>query len=481
MSLKRKSDSQQKSGGNNNNTNDGNGGGGGGGGGVVSIGNDIVALQASLLSRPARKQSSNLNSRYEDHDTDTQEYNIWYHKKLGKRNWRDRDVSDARCNVLKDCGKTRASKDSYFCLHFARGRCVNGVECTYLHRVPTPNDDKRLVLTHDIFGRERFRDDREDMGGVGSFSRDNRTLYIGGLKSNQNLNQLEDMIRRGFEEWGSIEYVRVILNKSIAFVRYMYRSTAEFAKEAMADQTLDNGELLNVRWATEDSNPLAKQADERNLHRVATEVVNKRLREMANDDQAALQFQMSGVYPNTDGQYDPNLLQQQQQQQQMYQYQYATSQRYEMHPYARRYNQQLQERQKQGDAADVQPLSNQVGNYYGHTPNEMNMSNDQKKQYDEYLKNYYQYYGFDYTQLTDEQKQQIQQYSQAYYGVSSTKTTTTDNNTNNNNNNQEKEDKEEEEEDDDDDEEEDNNEQESNKQENNNNNNEDNKDKGEEE
>eukprot|EP01132_Coremiostelium_polycephalum_P009878 gene9878-12118_t len=344
------------------------------------LGIDIIELQSSLLDRPARKQSTHVNSRYEDHDVDTQEYNIWYHKKLGKRNWKDRDVSETRCNILKDCGKTRSTgKDAYFCLHFARGRCVNGSDCTYLHRAPTPDDDKRLELTHDIFGRERFKDDREDMGGVGSFSRDNRR----GIKSTYG-KSLEDVIRKNFEEWGNIEYVRVILNKSIAFVRYMYRSSAEFAKEAMSDQTLDNGELLNVRWATEDCNPLAKAADERNLHRVATEVINKRLREMTPDDHSALQFQQTGSYPNTDAQYGDSSSTGTNQ---MYQYQYNGSTNYELHPYAKMYNKQLEERKKTGEIGDdAKPLGN-LGHYYGHLPGQMN-----QEQYDEYLKTYYQYY-----------------------------------------------------------------------------------------
>lgn len=31
---------------------------------------------------------------------------------------------------------------------------------------------------HDVFGRERHRENREDMSGVGSFSKDQRTLYV---------------------------------------------------------------------------------------------------------------------------------------------------------------------------------------------------------------------------------------------------------------------------------------------------------------
>jgi len=65
-------------------------------------------------------------------------------------------------------------------------------------------------------------------------------------------------VRKNFEEWGEIEYIRVIPSKNIGFVTYKYRSTAEFAKEAMSDQTLGTGDVINVRWANEDPNPAAK-------------------------------------------------------------------------------------------------------------------------------------------------------------------------------------------------------------------------------
>ena len=47
---------------------------------------------------------------------------------------------------------------------------------------------------------------------------------------------------------------------AIAFVRYRYRANAEFAKVAMANQSLDNKEVINVRWAMDDPNPVARQA-----------------------------------------------------------------------------------------------------------------------------------------------------------------------------------------------------------------------------
>ena len=43
---------------------------------------------------------------------------------------------------------------------------------------------------------------------------------------------------------------------------YASELSAQFAKEAMACQSLDNDEILNVRWATEDPNPQSK-VDER--------------------------------------------------------------------------------------------------------------------------------------------------------------------------------------------------------------------------
>lgn len=114
------------------------------------------------------------------------------------------------------------------------------------------------------------------MGGVGTFSRDNRTLYIGGVRRVKGVD-LQELVVRNFIEvsfvlvpvpasllcalwgggwqvllavathsltvcawclpqFGELESVRVIWDKSIAFVRYKLRAASEFAKEAMADQ-----------------------------------------------------------------------------------------------------------------------------------------------------------------------------------------------------------------------------------------------------
>ncbi|KAJ1566455.1 Pre-mRNA-splicing factor, partial [Cladochytrium tenue] len=183
-------------------------------------------------------------------------YNIWYNKWAGGDRVRPNhnsalERSETRCNIAKDSGYTRATKTSFFCVHFARGCCARGQDCSYWHRIPLEID--RIPMTQDVFGRDRFRDDRDDMGGVGSFEKDNKTLYIGQLGLSGNV----DGIYKHFIEWGEIEYIRLLTGKGVAFVRYKTRMNAEFAKEAMNAQAMDDGEVMNVRWATEDPNPRA--------------------------------------------------------------------------------------------------------------------------------------------------------------------------------------------------------------------------------
>lgn len=56
----------------------------------------------------------------------------------------------------------------------------------------------------DCFAREKFSDYRDDMGGVGSFNRQNRTLYVGRIRETGNAADTEDVVRRHFGEFGKI-------------------------------------------------------------------------------------------------------------------------------------------------------------------------------------------------------------------------------------------------------------------------------------
>lgn len=226
--------------------------------------------------KPARiqKEPSESNDQLPQSGT---VYNVWYLKWSGG----DKDDSaysqrkaDGRCSIAKDAGYTKADKipGSYFCLYFARGMCSRGKDCDYLHRLPTLDD--RFPQHVDCFGRDRFADYRDDMGGVGSFLRQTRTIYVGRINPTTNV---EEIVSRHFQEWGEIERIRVLNDRGVGFVTYVNETNSQFAKEAMAHQSLDNNEILNVRWASEDPNPAAKMREKRRIEEEALEAVKRLL------------------------------------------------------------------------------------------------------------------------------------------------------------------------------------------------------------
>lgn len=225
--------------------------------------------------RPARVQMDPATFKSEPPPQTGTTFNIWYNKWSGG----DRDVNTQhaapnRCNISRDSGFTKADSvpGSYFCLFFARGICFKGRDCEYLHRLPTVYDQFQPHV--DCFGREKFSDYRDDMGGVGSFMRVNRTIYVGRIHVTDDI---EEIVARHFQEWGQVERIRVLNNRGVAFVKYTNMANSEFAKEAMAHQSLDHNEVLNVRWATEDPNPQAQKREKRMIEEQAAEAIARTL------------------------------------------------------------------------------------------------------------------------------------------------------------------------------------------------------------
>lgn len=202
-------------------------------------------------------------------------FNIWYNKWAGgDHEAYQQTKAKGRCNIARDSGYTKADgvSGSHFCLFFARGLCPRGADCTYLHRLPRP--DTIVSPNVDCFGRDKFSGYRDDMGGVGSFLRQNRTVYIGRIHVTDDI---EEIVARHFAEWGKIERIRVLNSRGVAFVTYVNEANAEFAKEAMAHQSLDHDEVLNVRWATEDPNPMARAREARRIEEQAAEAIRRAL------------------------------------------------------------------------------------------------------------------------------------------------------------------------------------------------------------
>jgi hypothetical protein len=258
----------------------------------------------------ARVQATDLaSSKYQRAEGQT-EYNIWYNKYLGDQD-HERHPATTRCDSKRDAGLTRAdmtNPNAYICLYFAKGCCVNGKKCTFFHRVPTPEDDARIDLMHDVFGRQRHAKDRDDMGGVGSFNRENKTLYVTDIPINS-VKQTEEIVRRHFGEWGPLDEVAVKPKIGCIFIRYKYRANAEFAKVAMAEQALDGDEQINVRWAHDDSNPKSLSNNQQAKESRVMQAVLKKGFSAANAKlpyDAPLDYKVSGdssSYPDTNHQY----------------------------------------------------------------------------------------------------------------------------------------------------------------------------------
>jgi hypothetical protein len=81
--------------------------------------------------------------------------------------------------------------------------------------------------------------------GTGSYERVCTTLYVhyGGAGSMAG-ERLRVLMKENFGEWGPIDDIYIVPAKTIAFVRYNWRSSAEFAKAAMHQQTLTGACLI---------------------------------------------------------------------------------------------------------------------------------------------------------------------------------------------------------------------------------------------
>lgn len=227
--------------------------------------------------RPARPQVDPATFKTDAPPPTGTIFNIWYNKWSGgdrEDKYLSKTAAQGRCNVAKDSGYTKADRTpgSYFCLFFARGICPKGVDCEYLHRLPTVTDI--FPSNIDCFGRDKHSDYRDDMGGVGSFQRQNRTLYVGRIHVTDDI---EEIVARHFQEWGQIERIRVLTARGVAFITYLNEANSQFAKEAMAHQSLDHTEILNVRWATIDPNPASQKREAARIEEQAAEAIRKAL------------------------------------------------------------------------------------------------------------------------------------------------------------------------------------------------------------
>jgi hypothetical protein len=231
------------------------------------------------LSGPARLQVD--PETIADDDKPAQSgtvFNIWYLKWSGGDSSTTRYIkSRFKVDIQRDSGYTKANKPP-ICLFFARGCCYRGKKCHYLHRLPSQTD--YFLPTQDCFGRDKTSDYKDDMNGVGSFNKYNRTLYIGGLHINDSI---DATINQAFSQFGDIEKIKILHGKSCCFLTYRFEFQAQFAKEAMQNQSLSGNDILYIRWANEDPNPNAQKDEKRRLEEITISTIQNLLKDAEPD------------------------------------------------------------------------------------------------------------------------------------------------------------------------------------------------------
>lgn len=228
------------------------------------------------MDKPARLQVDPDTIPDDDKPAKTGDtFNIWYLKWSGGDGLKNYVKLKFKVEINKDSGYTKARGSEPICVFFARGSCYLGKNCKYYHRLPLELDFP--IPTQDCFGRDKTAEYRDDMDGVGSFNKHNRTLYLGGLHSGGS--NLDQVLTKHLQEYGPIEYIKVLYSKGCAFITFKSESQAQFIKEAMQNQLLDGNEILNIRWANEDPNPAAKLNEKRQLDELTIETINKLIKQ----------------------------------------------------------------------------------------------------------------------------------------------------------------------------------------------------------
>lgn len=152
-----------------------------------------------------------------------------------------------QCVIERDAGKTKGNADepdAFFCLDFARGCCPLGAECSFLHRIPFGQDAENISRDFDIFERRR-PDNSDDCS--------NTTLRVEGVdipdlvQDPQAWAQLTDYLAHAFAEWGPVSELCLITEGAgFILVKYRWRASAEFAKEAMQGRNLVSQQITHM-------------------------------------------------------------------------------------------------------------------------------------------------------------------------------------------------------------------------------------------
>ena len=171
------------------------------------------------------------------------------------------------------------------------------MNCRFYHRVPQSEDIWSAEADHmkDIFGRSRHATFKENRTGIGPFAKDCKILcvsrikfddsdidndqpnstYVGTLPANFSAKDMVRLVYDQFTPWGEVEDIIFNQSRLLVYVKYRFRVSAEFAREAMQNQVLVEGvkDPIKIQWAVE--NPFEEEAEEKKTKEIAEQHLAK--------------------------------------------------------------------------------------------------------------------------------------------------------------------------------------------------------------
>ena len=137
------------------------------------------------------------------------------------------------------------------CTFFIRGECNRGTECPYRHELPTDAELTEQNIKDRYYGvndpvAAKLLEKMEQLPKLTPPEDPSvTTLYVGGLPDDAG----EEDLRDRFYAYGEIESIRVIGDKRCGFVKYVARSDAERAAEALSMKLSVKGVPCKLMWS----------------------------------------------------------------------------------------------------------------------------------------------------------------------------------------------------------------------------------------
>ncbi|KAF7329854.1 Cullin-associated nedd8-dissociated protein 1 [Mycena kentingensis (nom. inval.)] len=191
----------------------------------VELSNAVAAVNQK--KKTARKQVKHGDAVRTETLQTAKECNIRWAGGDREDSYSNKVKSSTRVNVVRDSGPIRVNVTGikYTCFYLARGCCSYGL----------------------LRAREKFADHWDDMGGGGSFRRQNRTLYVGRIKETGVGLETEEM-------YGSIEKNAGQLRGTYIVLINKLRATAATYKRD-DESTLKRKRETRQRWTPRDPGP----------------------------------------------------------------------------------------------------------------------------------------------------------------------------------------------------------------------------------